>query len=118
MKFSVLCVDSQTAADRFWEEPAQGSAPEISRGLRAHYAKLVNNSEVPAIFEATFRHDGVLVQVDVLRRSHKKEFELIEVKSSTTVKPYHLLDVSIQQHVLRGAGIRVKSNHVMHVNRD
>ncbi len=80
--------------------------------------ELVNNSEVPAIFEATFRHDGVLVQVDVLRRSHKKEFELIEVKSSTTVKPYHLLDVSIQQHVLRGAGIRVKSNHVMHVNRD
>lgn len=79
--------------------------------------ELVNNSEVPAIFEATFRHDGVLVQVDVLHRSRKKEFKLIEVKSSTAVKPYHLLDVSIQQHVLRGAGIRVKS-HVMHVNPD
>jgi hypothetical protein len=55
--------------------------------------ELVNNSEVPAIFEATFRHDGVLVQVDVLRRSHKKEFKLIEVKSSTIVKLYHLLDL-------------------------
>jgi Domain of unknown function(DUF2779) len=81
--------------------------------------ELVNNAEIPAIFEATFRHDGVLVQVDVLRRSHKKdEFHLIEVKSSTTVKPYHLHDLSIQRYVLRGAGIRVKSNHLMHVNPD
>src|ERR1019366_6403060 len=81
--------------------------------------ELVNNYEVPAIFEATFSHDGVLVRVDVLRRQQKKnEFRIIEVKDSTVVKPYHLYDLSIQRYVLRGAGLQVKSNHVMHVNPD
>jgi hypothetical protein len=80
--------------------------------------ELLNNSEVPAIFEATFAWDGVLVRVDVLRRHKRDEFRIIEVKSSTVVKPYHVFDLSIQQYVLRGAGIRVKSNHVMHVNPD
>ena len=80
--------------------------------------ELVNNSEVPAIFEATFAWDGVLVRVDVLRRHKRDEFKIIEVKSSTAVKLCHLFDLSIQQYVLRGAGIPVKSNHVMHVNPD
>jgi hypothetical protein len=81
--------------------------------------ELVNNPEVPAIFEGAFRHDGVLVRVDVLLRSPKKdEFHLIEVKGSTTVKPDHLHDLSIQQYVLRGAGIQVKSSQLMHVNPD
>ena len=81
--------------------------------------ELMNNPEIPAIFEATFRHDGVLVQVDVLSRIRKtQEFRLIEVKSSTGVKPYHLQDLSIQRYVLRGVGICVTSNHLMHVNPD
>jgi len=79
--------------------------------------ELVKNAAVPAIFEATFKRDGVLVQVDVLLRDPKKyEFHLIEVKGSTTVKPYHLHDLSIQRYVLQSAGIRVRSNHLMHVN--
>ncbi len=81
--------------------------------------ELMNNPEIPAIFEATFRHDGVLVQVDILSRIRKaKEFQLIEVKSSTEVKPYHVHDLGIQRYVLRGVGLCVKSNHLMHVNSD
>ena len=87
----------------------------VAQAVRAT-RELVNNSEIPAIFEATFRHDGVLVQVDVLRRLRKREFRLIEVKSSTSVRPYHLFDLSIQQYVLRGAGIRVKGNLLMRLN--
>jgi len=68
--------------------------------------QLVSDFEVPTIFEAAFEHDGVLVQVDILHRLHKREFGLIEVKSSTAVKPYHLFDISIQRYVLKGAGIR------------
>jgi len=90
----------------------------VAQAVRAT-RELVNNSEVSAIFEATFRHDGVLVQVDVLRRIGKKpEFQLIEVKSSTDAKPYHLQDLSIQNYVLRGAGVCVNSNHLMRVNPD
>jgi len=81
--------------------------------------ELLNNPAVPAIFEGAFRHDGVLVRVDVLLRSIEKgDFFLIEVKAATKVKPYHVHDLSIQKYVLRGEGVQVRSSHLMHVNGD
>jgi hypothetical protein len=78
--------------------------------------ELVENREVPAIFEGTFAHDGVLVRVDVLKRSDGG-FRLIEVKSSTKVKPQYAHDVGIQLHVLSGADIKVCCAELMHLNR-
>lgn len=81
--------------------------------------ELINNPAIPAIFEATFRHDGVLARADVLLRSPDDTgFHLIEVKSATKTKPHHIHDLSIQSYVLKGAGVHVKSSHLMHVNPD
>ncbi len=79
--------------------------------------ELIANPEVPAIFEATFEHSGVLVRTDVLRRTGKC-FHLTEVKSSTKVKPEYTDDVSIQRYVMAGAGVEVKDTNVMHLSRD
>ncbi len=81
--------------------------------------ELLGNPAIPAIFEGTFRHDGVLVRADVLLRSPDNDgFHLIEVKSATKTKPHHVHDLSIQSYVLRGAGVHVKSSNLMHVNPD
>ena len=79
--------------------------------------ELLNNREVPAIFEGTFEYEGVLVRVDVLDRKDCG-FRLIEVKSSTGVKPHYAYDVGIQYHVLLGAGAQVDGTCLMHLNRD
>ena len=50
------------------------------------------------LFEGTFRHDGVLVRVDVLHGG-----DLIEVKAASQVKDYHLTDCAVQAWVLAGA---------------
>ncbi|MBN1837649.1 MAG: DUF2779 domain-containing protein, partial [Spirochaetales bacterium] len=79
---------------------------------------------VPALFEAAFFHDNILVRVDVLRRvpsagsatAAGDAWELIEVKSSTTVKPEHLPDVAVQRYVLEGCGVRVRRTCLMHLN--
>jgi hypothetical protein len=71
----------------------------------------------PAIFEASFREDGVFVAVDVLERL-PEGFRLIEVKSSTSVKPEHVPDVAIQVHVLRRAGLDVREAVLMHLNTE
>ena len=78
---------------------------------------LIANREVPAIFEATFEHNGVLVRTDVLKRNDKG-FHLTEVKSSTKVKPEHMDDVSIQRYVMAGCGVQVEKTSVMHLSRD
>jgi predicted RecB family nuclease len=80
--------------------------------------ELVANSEVPAVFEATFEHDGVLVCVDVLHRRKDGRWRLIEVKSSTDVKEQHLVDVGIQYRVVSRSGLDVGSASLAHVNRN
>lgn len=56
------------------------------------------------LFEAAFRHRGVLVRSDVLDRHHGV-WKMVEVKSATRVKEHHLQDVAIQAWVTEGAGV-------------
>jgi hypothetical protein len=77
---------------------------------------LLRAPNVPAIFEAAFVHDGVRIRVDVLERLDDGWWGLREVKSTTQVKDVHLDDVAIQRYVLEGAGLRVGSVEVIHVD--
>lgn len=70
----------------------------------------------PVIYEASFSEGRVFVAVDILERL-RGGFRLIEVKSSTGAKPEHLPDAAIQVHVLRQAGLEVRSVEIMHLNR-
>lgn len=84
------------------------------RALRETRAAL--ESAAPALFEAAFFHDNTLVRVDVLRRLDRAEWELVEVKSTTSVKPEHVPDLAVQRHVLEGCGLRVPRAVLMHLN--
>lgn len=90
---------------------------ELDKAIKAT-RDLVAKSEAPAIFEGTFRHGDVLVRTDVLKRSGRSGHRLIEVKSSTKVKPHYAYDIAIQRHVLTGVGIEVKQASLMHLNRE
>ena len=68
------------------------------------------------LYEAAFEHDGVLVRSDIVAKEDSRGWTLIEVKSSTEVKPEHITDLGIQAHVLRGSGIRVAGCRVLHIN--
>jgi Domain of unknown function(DUF2779) len=79
---------------------------------------LIGNRDVPAIFEGTFEHNGVLVRVDVLHRRKDERWRLIEVKSTTDVKDHHVDDVAIQHRVVSRSGIDLASSCLAHVNRE
>lgn len=80
--------------------------------------ELVANREVPAIFEGTFEHGGVLVRVDILQRRRDGRWRLLEVKSATDLKDYYLDDVAIQSRVVSRSGLDLASVCLAHVNRD
>jgi predicted RecB family nuclease len=80
--------------------------------------ELIANREVPAIFEGTFEHGGVIVRVDVLHRRQDRRWRLIEVKSTTEVKDHHLEDVPIQHRVVTRSGVDLAASCLAHVNRD
>lgn len=72
----------------------------------------LSDSTVPAIHEAAFEYDGILIRTDIMVRVDGDTFDLIEVKSGTRAKEEHLSDVSIQVYVIRGCGITVRRAYI------
>ena len=76
----------------------------------------MHDQRVPAIYEAAFLSGGVRIRVDILERLDDGRWNLIEVKSSTSVKEVHLPDVAIQCYVLHGAGLEIARAGILHLN--
>ncbi|MBT8102928.1 MAG: DUF2779 domain-containing protein [Gammaproteobacteria bacterium] len=87
---------------------------KMSMMVRETRALIDGGADFP-IFEATFQHDGVLVRVDVLIPDGNG-WRAIEVKASTSVKDYHVLDCAIQDWVMRHVGLSVTSMSLAHIN--
>ncbi len=80
--------------------------------------ELLNNPEVPAIFEGAFEYDGVIVKTDILQRRKENHWRLVEVKSTADLKEQHVEDVAIQKYVVFGSGTKLSSVWLAHINRE
>lgn len=60
------------------------------------------------LYEAAFVHAGGACRVDILVPVEGGQWDLLEVKSSTSVKEVHLADLAFQTWVVRGAGVPVR----------
>ena len=76
----------------------------------------IDNPEIPAIFEAAFVYDDVRIRVDILQRLGDGRWNLIEVKSATSVKDVYLSDVAVQYNVLIGSGLEIVDAGILHLN--
>ena len=78
--------------------------------------RLLHSVPFPPLYEAAFNFEGVRTRVDVLHKSGGPGFDMVEVKSSTSVKPENVADVAIQMHVVEGAGVPLDRAWLMHIN--
>jgi predicted RecB family nuclease len=76
----------------------------------------MNNPDIPAVFEAAFIHDDVRIRVDILERLQNSGWNLIEVKSATSVKDVYHFDVGVQYGVLKGSDLSVVRAGILHLN--
>jgi hypothetical protein len=76
---------------------------------------LLNAAPRP-LFEATLSANDVLVRVDLLLPTPTATYRLVEVKSSTSVKRYHLDDAAIQTWVAQNAGVAIAGTDIAHIN--
>ena len=67
------------------------------------------------IFEAGFRAEGALAFADVLLPAGK-QWRMVEVKSSTSVKDYHRDDAAVQAFVARACGVPLQSIALAHID--
>ena len=87
---------------------------DIDRILELSRAAL---SQRKPLFEAGFLFEDGFARADILRPVGNDEWDVIEVKSSTKVKPINLHDLAFQTYVYRGAGVKIRCSILLHLVR-
>tara|TARA_Y100000034_G_scaffold128718_1_gene183854 strand:+ start:81 stop:1553 length:1473 start_codon:yes stop_codon:yes gene_type:complete len=68
------------------------------------------------IFEAGIMVDNLFSRADVLVPVGDDEWDVIEVKSSTSVKDINIQDVSFQKYTYEKSGLKIRKCFLMHIN--
>ncbi len=71
---------------------------------------------VHTIFQGRFEYQQLTFICDIVHVVAGKQIDLIEIKSSTGVKPDHITDLAFQLVVLEKCGYEVREVYVIHVN--
>jgi hypothetical protein len=71
------------------------------------------------MYEAAFEFDGGYARTDILVPVSGDAWDLVEVKSTTSLKQeVHLPDIAFQAFVLTGAGIKLRKCFLAHINNE
>jgi hypothetical protein len=71
------------------------------------------------LYEAAFGFHGGYARTDLLVPADRNTWDLVEVKSTTSLKEeIHLPDIAFQAFVLAGAGIKMRKCFLAHINNE
>lgn len=68
------------------------------------------------LFEAGFMVNNLFSRLDILKPSGPVEWDIIEVKSTTSLKDEHLQDVAFQKYCAEKAGLKIKRCYLAFIN--
>ena len=90
---------------------------EVEKANKLTLESIKEGTEI--IYEGTgiHSHSKVFARADILFLNSDKSWELLEVKSSTSAKDYHIDDLSFQYHVFSENGLNIKNISVLHLNK-
>ncbi|MFC1771440.1 DUF2779 domain-containing protein [Candidatus Margulisiibacteriota bacterium] len=67
------------------------------------------------IFEPAFKYQNIFVRSDILNRVGNS-YELLEIKSSSSLKRIFFTDMAIQYYVLKNSGLDIRKMKLIHIN--
>lgn len=89
---------------------------QIPEAISQTQQAIENGREI--IFEGAFNNDGIFARPDVIQRQANGRWNIIEVKSSTTVKEENIHDVAVQSYATLNSGIVIDKKFLMHINNE
>lgn len=109
-------------AQRLYDPSGEGLLIDLHalgvKGALEQTAKLTGTRQ--PVFEAGFSAKGAMAFADVLlpvtARHASNAWRMVEVKSSTSVKPYYRDDIAIQAYVARASGLDLIGVAVAHID--
>ena len=76
------------------------------------------DSGAEVLYEAAFMFNDVLVRADIIKKNKYNSWDLLEVKSSSSWKKVHCLDLAVQTYILKNSGLNIRSSSIMHLNKE
>ena len=91
---------------------------EVERAHKLTLESIKQGTKI--ICEGTGVHSQskVFARADILILNNDNSWELLEVKSSTGAKDYHIDDLSFHYHVFSENGLNIKNISVLHLNKN
>jgi len=77
--------------------------------------KVLLNKRKP-LFEAGIIADKLYSRVDILSPVEDNQWDIFEVKSSTSVKQVHVDDIAFQRHVCKKSGLEIRNCNLVVIN--
>jgi len=107
-------------AHSVWPDGVLIDSPAFKHDAAVEWTKeLINGNVVDVIFEAGFTELGTRVRADIIVRDRESNtWDLVEVKSASSPKQVHDIDMAIQRAVIEESGITVGMTGVMLVDAD
>lgn len=68
------------------------------------------------LFEPALSVDDIYARADILNPVGKDEWDIIEVKSSASVKDVYVQDVAFQKYCFEKAGLKIRKCFILHIN--
>lgn len=70
------------------------------------------------LFEPAFTYKNAFARADILEPSGTDVWNIIEVKSASSIKDINKHDISFQKYCYEGAGLKIDKCYLMYLNRD
>ncbi len=94
-------------------DASRGQPRQVKEAL--NYTQQLIEAGQSVIYEAAFSNGATLCYMDLLVKEDG-QWQAFEVKASTGIKDYHLLDVAFQYYVICQSGLPLKEISLVHLN--
>jgi hypothetical protein len=94
-------------------DASRGKHEKVNEAV-AYTQELIHNGQ-KVIYEAAFSDEETLCYMDILVKE-KNKWRAYEVKASTGVKDYHVMDAAFQYYVITRSGLSLADIFLVHIN--
>ena len=94
-------------------DASRGAHEKVNEAI-SYTQELISNGQ-KVIYEAAFSDGETLCYMDILVKE-KNEWRAYEVKASTGVKDYHVMDAAFQYYVITRSGLPLADIFLVHIN--
>ena len=86
--------------------------------LAANNKSTSGTSTRTPLFEPAFTYKNAFARADILEPSGTDAWNIIEVKSASSIKDINKHDISFQKYCYEGAGLKINKCYLMYMNKD